>query len=732
MDKKTSKKGAYMAEPKQKWDKKAQAQKTTVLEQYGRNLSSLAEQGLLDPVIGRDVEIRRLITVLSRRTKNNPVLIGEPGVGKTAIAEGLALRIINQDVPEVLWNKKIIALDLASMVAGSHFQGTFEARLKAVIREVSESHGEIILFIDELHNLVGAGKTNGAMDAGQILKPALARGELRAVGATTLDEYRNFIEKDKALERRFQVVLVKEPDIDSAITILRGLKEKYEVYHGVRIKDSALIAAVKLSDRYISNRFLPDKAIDLIDEAASRLNIEINSVPVEIDEIRRKITHFQVEEKALKKEKDNTSLPRLKKIQRELKELNKTYTELKTKWDQEKKKISSLKKCKLDMEKARMNLEKAEREGHLDQVAELKYGVLPELHKKLKQYENVKGDRSGLDTLIKEEVGVEEVAQAVFRWTGIPVSKMLESESHKLMNMEERLQAKVVGQDHAIEKISQSIRRSRSGISDPRRPIGSFIFMGPTGVGKTEMARALAEFLFDSRDTIIRIDMSEYMEKHQVARLIGAPPGYIGHEQGGQLTEAVRRKPYSIVLFDEMEKAHPEVFHILLQMMDEGHLTDSQGRTVDFKNTVLIMTSNISSSVAIHSKMNAVQQQEQIMKDLKQYFKPEFLNRIDEIVLFKTLNQVHMKDIVQIQIQDVNKRLADKNIQLKCDQKALSFLARLGFDPEYGARPVKRVIQRELLNPIASQIISDKLKERGIVEVTANDLSLEFKVKNAS
>ena len=719
-----------MAEIKQRWNKQQTQSKMEVLSQYGRNLSSLAEKGLLDPVIGRDSEIRRLIEVLSRRTKNNPVLIGEPGVGKTAIAEGLALRIINQDVPEVLWNKKIVALDLASMVAGSHFQGTFEARLKAVIKEVSDSNGEIILFIDELHNLVGAGKTNGAMDASQILKPALARGELRAIGATTLDEYRNFIEKDKALERRFQVVLVKEPDVDSAITILRGLKEKYEVYHGVRIKDSALVAAVKLSDRYISNRFLPDKAIDLIDESASRLNIEINSVPVEIDEIRRKITHFQVEEKALAKEKESDSLPRLNTIQQELKSLNAKYKELKARWDQAKEKLSVLKKCKRDIEKARTDLEKAEREGRLDNVAELKYGVLPELHKKLKDLENSSKKPSDAESLIKEEVGVEEVTQAVFRWTGIPVSKMLESEAHKLMNMEDRMCSQVVGQDHAIKMISQAIRRSRSGISDPRRPIGSFIFLGPTGVGKTETAKALAEFLFDSKDTIIRIDMSEYMEKHQVARLIGAPPGYIGYEQGGQLTEVVRRKPYSIVLFDEIEKAHPAIFHILLQVMDEGHLTDSQGRTVDFKNTVLIMTSNISSSVAQDSKTNAAQQQEQMMKDLRQHFQPEFLNRIDEIVLFNKLTQEHMVDIAKIQIQDVNKRLADKKIHVKCDQKAISFLARLGFDSNYGARPIKRVIQRELLNPIASQIISGQLKEGACVEVTANDLRLEFKIQN--
>ncbi len=709
-----------------------QNQKNSILLNYGRDLTVLAEKGRLDPVIGRDMEIRRLIEVLSRRTKNNPVLIGEPGVGKTAIAEGLALRIIKKDVPEVLWNKRIVALDLASMVAGSHFRGAFENRLKAVIKEVSESAGTIILFIDELHNLVGAGKTEGAMDASQILKPALARGELRAIGATTLDEYRNFIEKDKAFERRFQVIHVKEPNLESAITILRGLKEKYEVYHGVRIKDSALVAAVKLSHRYISGRFLPDKAIDLMDEAASRLNIEINSVPAEVDEIRRKLIHLQVEAKALKKEKDKKSIIRLKEIGKELAKLNEKHSVLKSRWDEEKQKISHLKKIKSDIEKNRASIERAEREAQLDKVAKLKYGILPELEQELKKYETQieKGQES--NHLLNREVGPEEIAGAVSRWTGIPVSKMLESEFHKLMNMEENLRSQVVGQDEAIRVVSESIRRSRAGIADPSRPIGSFIFLGPTGVGKTETARALARFLFDSEESIVRIDMSEYIEKHQVSRLIGAPPGYVGHEEGGQLTEAVRRQAYSVVLFDEIEKAHPEVFHILLQVLDEGHLTDSHGRVVDFKNTVLIMTSNINSFNFSEKQMSEGKKQAQIMKGLQKYFRPEFLNRVDDFVLFNELTKEDLVKIVQIQISRVKKRLEEKDIRIHLDKKAIEYLARLGFDPDYGARPLKRAIQRELLNPLSSWMISKKLKSGEKVQVTANDLNLELHVQKAS
>ena len=710
-------------------------QKNSVLAQFSRNLTTLAEEGKLDPVIGRDTEIRRLIEVLARRTKNNPILIGEPGVGKTAIAEGLALRIIKQDVPQVLWNKKIIALDLASMVAGSHFRGAFEARLKAIIKEVAESAGQMILFIDEVHTLVGAGKGDGAMDAGQILKPALARGELRAIGATTLEEYRNFIEKDKALERRFQTVLVKEPDIPSAITILRGLKEKYEVYHGVRIKDSALVSAVKLSHRYINNRFLPDKAIDLIDESASRLNIEINSVPAEIDELRRQITHLQVEQKALKKEKDSNTKSRLKTVDKELTELNKKYSQLKSRWDKEKEKISTLKNIKMELEQTRTEIEKAERSAQLDKVAELKYGRLPELQKKLEQHQKDHSEDEK-NSLLHEEVGPEEVAGTVSRWTGIPVDKMMESESQKLLNMEQELGKQVIGQEQAINLISNAIRRSRAGISDPHRPIGSFIFLGPTGVGKTETARALAHFLFDSREALVRIDMSEYGEKHQVSRLIGAPPGYVGHEEGGQLTEAVRRKPYSVVLFDEIEKAHPEVFPVLLQVLDDGHLTDSQGRVVNFKNTILIMTSNIrppgprdSTGLAHPDKPLS---SSDLMKELKKHFKPEFLNRIDEIISFNTLSQEDIAQIVSGQMKEVALRLKEKDVHLKWDQKAVAFLTRRGFDPDYGARPLKRALQRELLNPLAQQIISRKIKEGDTVQATANDLNMEIKKKQTS
>ena len=701
---------------------------TSVLASFGRDLTVLARQGRLDPVIGRDMEIRRLVEVLSRRTKNNPVLIGQPGVGKTAIAEGLAVRIVNQDTPQVLWDKKIIALDIASLVAGSHFRGAFEARLKAIIKEVSESQGRIILFIDELHTLVGAGKTDGAMDAGQMLKPALARGELRTIGAATLDEYRNFIEKDKALERRFQIVMVKEPDVKSAITILRGLKEKYEVYHGVRIKDSALTAAVHLSHRYITNRFLPDKAIDLIDEAASRLNIEINSVPVEIDELRRKITHLQVEQKALEKENDKNASDRLKVIQQQLASLESECTKLQTQWDKEKKEISSLKDLKSNIEDLRTKMEKAEREGHLDQVAQLKYGQLPELEKKLQQQSIARRSNQ----LLNAEVGPEEIAAAVYRWTGIPVSRLLESESHKLMYMEKNLRSQVIGQDPAIQAVSEALRRSRAGVSDPACPIGSFIFLGPTGVGKTETARALANFLFNSKDALIRVDMSEYMEKHQVSRLIGAPPGYVGHDEGGQLTEAVRRQPYSVILLDEVEKAHPEVSLLLLQVLDDGRLTDSHGRTVDFKNTVLIMTSNIQPNISNLVKTSAVKKQEKIRKDLQKYFRPEFLNRVDEIVLFNHLNNQEIKDIVKIQIQDVQKRLDDKQIQLLLDESAVDWLAKKGFDPDYGARPLKRVIQKELLNPIASRIISGELKKGESVQVTANDLHLSLTVKKGN
>ncbi len=695
-----------------------------VLKHFGRDLTALAEQGKLDPVIGRDSEIRRLIEVLSRRTKNNPVLIGEPGVGKTAIAEGLALRIIDQDVPQVLWNKKVVGLDLPSLIAGSHFRGAFEARLKAIIKEVSLAQGQIILFIDELHTLVGAGKTDGAMDAAQILKPELARGTLRAIGATTLDEYRNFIEKDKALERRFQTVLVKEPDVELALTILRGLKEKYELYHGVRIKDSALVAAVKLSNRYISGRFLPDKAIDLIDESASRLNIEINSVPAEIDELNRQIMHLQVEQKALAKEQDKNTSSRMQIVKKNLKILQAQAQKLQSQWAEEKKYITNLKNIQAEMEKARIEVEKAEREGRLDEMAELKYGTLPALEKKLQNSE--KALHRSSHTLLNEEVGPEQIASTVSRWTGIPVSRMLESEAYKLKNMEKNLSLQVVAQDHALKALSSAIRRSRAGISDPHRPIGSFIFLGPTGVGKTQTALALASFLFNSKDAFIRIDMSEYMEKHQVSRLIGAPPGYIGHEEGGQLTEFVRRKPYCVVLLDEIEKAHPEVSLLLLQVLDEGHLTDSHGKIVDFKNTIVIMTSNVPVDEATLSKESSVKKREQIRKSLEQHFRPEFLNRIDDILLFNKLQHTHIKQIVKIQIEEIKKRLQEKHIQLNLDEKAIHWLAKKGFDADYGARPLKRVIQSELLNPLAHYIIDGKFKNGGVVKVTASDLMLNI------
>ncbi len=724
----------------------------TALEQFGRDLTALAKQGRLDPVIGRNTEIRRVIEVLSRRTKNNPVLIGEPGVGKTAIAEGLALRIVNQDVPQVLWDKKLIALDLMAMLAGAAFRGSFEARMIALIKEVSKSNGQIILFIDEMHNLSGAGGgMDGSMDAGQMLKPALARGELRAIGATTLEEYRNFIEKDKALERRFQMVMVLEPDIPSAITILRGLKEKYEVYHGVRIKDSALVAAVKLSHRYISNRFLPDKAIDLIDEAASRLNMEIGSVPIEIDEIQRKVTHLQVEQKALKKEKDKQTAKRLIEIEKELKELETVYSRLKSRWDSEKEKIANLKQIRQEIDKTRSDLEKAEREGQLDKVAELKYGILPALQKKLQDLESVKaktGKKPQPDTnsssetehasgnLLNEEVGPEEIAAVLSRWTGIPVGRMLESESHKLMDMKATLTKQIIGQDEAVTVVSDAIRRSRAGISDPNRPIGSFIFLGPTGVGKTETVQVLADFLFNSRQAVIRIDMGEYVEKHQVARLIGSPPGYVGYKDGGQLTEAVRRKPYSVILFDEIEKAHPEIFHLLLPVLDEGRLTDSQGRTVDFKNTVIIMTSNIGASLAedfidqkIHTTKESHKKQVKIMEELNKYFRPEFLNRIDEVVLFNRLKPEHISKIVNLQLQEVEQRMKEKDIHLKWNKKAADWLANKGFDNQFGARPLKRLIQKELLNPMADKLLSKELQDGDSILLNANDLKLEFQIK---
>lgn len=703
--------------------------KYEVLNKYARDLTALAAEGKLDPVVGRDEEIRRVVQVLSRRTKNNPVLIGEPGVGKTAIAEGLALRIIKQDVPDNLIGKKLMSLDMGALIAGAKYRGEFEDRLKAVIKEVTTSDGQIILFIDELHTLVGAGKTDGAMDAGQLLKPALARGELRCIGATTLDEYRKYIEKDAALERRFQTVMVEEPSVEDAITILRGLKEKYEVHHGIRITDAALVAAVKLSHRYITNRFLPDKAIDLIDEAASKLGIETRSVPEDVDKIERELMQLRIEKEALKKEKDESAKERLAVIDREITELNAKNQLLREQWEFEKGGIEQIKKLKADIEDLKVAVAKAEREGDLGKAAELKYGRLPETEKKLKALEerSKEGAMSATENrMLKEEVGPEDVAEVVAKWTRIPVSKMLESESQKLLHMEDELKKRVVGQDHALTIVADAIRRARAEISDPNRPIGTFMFLGPTGVGKTETVKALAEFLFDDEQAVVRIDMSEYMEKHSVARLIGAPPGYVGYEEGGQLTEAVRRRPYSVVLLDEVEKAHPDVFNILLQVLDDGRLTDGQGRTVDFKNTVLIMTSNVGSQSILDPSMSEESKREAVNEALRERFRPEFLNRIDEIVMFKSLGESQISGIVKVQLDLVAQRLRAKKIAIDFNQEAIDFLAKKGYDPVYGARPLKRVIQTELLNPLSKEIISGKVKAGDTVHVKANGNSLAF------
>lgn len=685
-----------------------------VLKKYARNLTELAQSGKLDPVVGRDEEIRRVIQVLSRRTKNNPVLIGEPGVGKTAIAEGLALRIIKEDVPENLLGKKLMSLDMGLLIAGAKYRGEFEDRLKAVIKEVTESAGEIILFIDELHTLVGAGKSDGAMDAGQLLKPALARGELRCIGATTLDEYRLHIEKDAALERRFQTVLVEEPSVDETITILRGLKEKYEVHHAVHITDSAIVAAAKLSHRYITNRFLPDKAIDLIDEAASRLAIENRSVPEEVDEIERKTLSMKIELEALKKETDSQSIERRSKIEKELKSLSEELQSQKEKWQLERNQIDNVKKLKTEIDEVKNLISKTEREAQFEKAAQLKYGKLPELEKGLKELEEkIKNNTSAI---LKEKVDAEDIAEVVSKWTKIPVSKMLESESQKLLRMEDELRNKVIGQDKALVVISDAIRRSRAEIADPNRPMGSFIFVGPTGVGKTETVKALAEFLFDDQQAIVRIDMSEYMEKHSVSRLIGAPPGYVGFEDGGQLTEAVRRKPYSVVLFDEIEKAHSDVFNVLLQLLDEGRLTDSQGRTVDFKNCIIVMTSNL----------GAGQGSAAIQSALKQFFRPEFLNRVDDIIEFNALEMQNMIHIVRIQLKEVIQRLKEKQIELEFDEKLCQWLAEKGFDSQFGARPLKRLIQNEVLNPLAKKLIANDFKNKSHITVTLKNSRVEF------
>jgi ATP-dependent Clp protease ATP-binding subunit ClpB len=691
----------------------------TPLERFGRDLTEIAEQGKLDPVIGRDDEIRRVVQVLSRRTKNNPVLIGEPGVGKTAIVEGLAQRIIDGDVPDSLRDRRVIALDMGALVAGAAYRGEFEERLKGVLEEVSAAEGRIILFLDELHTIVGAGAAQGSVDAANLLKPMLARGQLRCVGATTLDEYRKYIEKDAALERRFQPVMVGEPSVEDTIAILRGLKERYEVHHGVRIQDGALIAAATLSDRYIADRFLPDKAIDLVDEAASKIRIEIDSLPTEIDEVDRRIMQLQIELTSLGKEKDEASLQRREAIESELAELREQSETMKTQWRAEKEAIKGVSDLKEQLEQLKVEAERAEREANLQRAAELRYGDIPEIERRLAEGERSERESESEDgsqappVFLKEEVDADDIAEVVARWTGIPVNRMLESESEKLVHMEERLHERVIGQDAAIEAVSSALRRSRAGLQDPNRPIGSFLFLGPTGVGKTELARALAEFMFDSQDAMVRIDMSEYMEKHAVSRLVGAPPGYVGYEEGGQLTEAVRRRPYSVVLLDEVEKAHPDVFNTLLQVMDDGRLTDGQGRTVDFKNTVLIMTSNIPVDLDAPDA--------RLRSELTGHFKPEFINRLDDVIPFQPLSREQLSEIVEVQVRGVVDRVRERGVEVELTDDAKMLLGNLGYDPAYGARPLRRAIQKQLVDRLAMAVLKGEIKTGEQVTVDAEN-----------
>jgi ATP-dependent Clp protease ATP-binding subunit ClpB len=707
------------------------------LERYGRDLTELARKGKLDPVIGRDDEIRRVIQVLSRRTKNNPVLIGEPGVGKTAVVEGLAQRIVRQDVPEGLKNKKIVALDMGALVAGAKYRGEFEERLKAVLKEVADAAGQIILFIDELHTVVGAGAAEGAMDASNMLKPMLARGELHTVGATTLDEYRKHIEKDAALERRFQPVIVGEPTVEDTISILRGLRERYEIHHGVKFKDSALVAAAMLSNRYITDRFLPDKAIDLIDEAASRLRMEIDSMPAELDEVSRRIMQLEIEREALRKESDKASRERLERLEKELADLKEEKNQLAAHWEQEKEAIQAGRKLKEELEQIRLEMQRAQQAGDYAKASELQYGRLPELERRIQEEEARLARLQSDKRMLKEEVDEEDIADVVSRWTHIPVSRLMEGEIQKLLKMEERLHLRVVGQEEAIEAVANAIRRARAGLQDPNRPLGSFIFLGPTGVGKTELARALAEFMFDDEHAMVRIDMSEYQEKHTVSRLIGAPPGYVGYEESGQLTEAVRRRPYSVVLFDEIEKAHPEVLNVMLQLLDDGRLTDGKGRTVNFQNTVVIMTSNVGSHyIAEQVRTGAMSLDENVRRNvmdaLREHFRPEFINRLDEIIVFHALSREQMRTIIDIQLRGLAKRLEDRKIRIELTDKAKDLLIAEGYDPTYGARPLKRTLQREVLDPLARRVLQGEFGEGDVVRIDAVGSELQFESTKAT